>query len=132
MNDTTQASKDLPITIPVIEEQVTFKVQSQETGKVRITKQVREEVVEVDEPVTYEKVDIERVPINEYVDTPPSVRYEEDVTIIPVLREVMVKRILLVEELHVRKTKETSSEKRQFTLRKEEVQIQRDPKKEEY
>ena len=130
MNDSNQPSEDSPVKIPVIEEYISHEVQRHETGKIRVTKHVHEEVVDVDESVTYEKADVERVPINEYVDTLPlPVRHEDDVIIVPVLKEVLVKRILLVEELHIRKTKETQHDTRQVTLRKEEVRVHRDEKK---
>ena len=125
MSDANQPIED-SVTIPVVEEYIDYDVQRKETGKVRITKQVREEVVDVDESTTYERAEIERIPVNEYVDVVPEVRQEGEVMVVPVLREVMVKRVLLVEELHIRKTKETQHNTRQVTLRKEEVQIHRD------
>ena len=126
MNDSEQKPQGESITIPVVEEYIHYETQSRETGKVRISKQVNEEVVEVDETVTYEEATIEHVPINRYVDTLPPVRYEGEVTIIPVLKEVIVKRTFLVEEIHVRKTKRTEHDRQSVTLRKEEVQIHRD------
>lgn len=129
MEDSPNQSKkvDSSINIPVIEEHVRFTTQQRETGKVRITKQVHEDTVDVDESVTHEKVEIERVPINQYVDeAPPSVRYEDDVMIVSVLEEVVVKRLLLVEELHVRKIRETETDKKEIILRKETVQVHRD------
>ena len=115
------------VKVPVIEEHVRYTTQQRQTGKVRITKQVHEDIIDVDESVTHEKVEIERVPVNQYVDeAPPSVRYENDVMIVSVLEEVLVKRLLLVEELHVRKIQETETDKKELTLRKETVEIHRD------
>ena len=126
MNDA-ELTSEKSITIPVIEESISYEVHEQETGKVRITKQVHEETVEVNDTITHERVLVERVPKNQYVDVlPPPVRYEGDVMIVPVLREVVVKRLLLVEEVHVRKMKKTTTDRRQVTLRKEEVQVHRD------
>ena len=129
MNDNDFQSEASSEKIPVIEEHVHYDVQRKEIGKVRITKHVREEVVDVDESVTLETANVERVSVNEYVETlPPPVRYEGDVTIVPVLKEVLVKRMLLVEELHITKKKETQHDTRQVTLRREEVNIHRDKK----
>ena len=126
MDDSDPKPTEDSTSIPVIQESINYKTQSQESGKVRITKKVREELVEVEESTTYETADINRVPINQYVDElPPPVRYEDDVMIIPVLKEVIVKRVLLVEELHIKKTKETKIDKRTVPLREEEVQIDR-------
>ena len=99
-----------------------------ETGRVNIYKDVHEEDVTVDVPTVHEEVNVERVPVNEYVESaPPSVRYEGDVMIIPVLHEelVLVKRLKLVEELHVTKRKIETHEAQHVTLRKEEVNVDR-------
>ena len=117
-----------PDYIPVVEEQVRINKKTVETGRVNIYKDVHEEDVTVDVPTVHEEVNVERVPVNEYVETaPPSVRYEGDVMIIPVLHEelVLVKRLKLVEELHVTKRKIETHEAQHVTLRKEEVNVNR-------
>ncbi len=52
-----------------------------------------------------EEVDIHRVPVNEYVDVAPPIRYEDDRIIIPVVEEVLLveKRLLVKEEVVVTK-----------------------------
>lgn len=114
--------------IPVVEEQVRINKKTVETGSVHVYKDVHEENVTVDVPTIHEEVNVERVEINEYVDSaPPSVRYEGDVMIIPVLHEelVLVKRLKLVEELRVTKRKIETHEAQHVTLRKEEVNVNR-------
>jgi uncharacterized protein (TIGR02271 family) len=121
-----QAAREM--TIPVIEESVQVDKRVVESGAVRITKVVSEQDVPVDIPLIHEEHDIQRVPVNEYVDTPPPpVRYEGDTMIIPVVREVLVvqKRLLVVEELHITKTQVEQHDTQQITLRKEEVIIER-------
>jgi uncharacterized protein (TIGR02271 family) len=116
------------ITIPVIEEQVQIDKKVVESGGVRITKVVSEQEVPVDIPLIHEEHDIQRIPINQYVETlPPPIRYEGDTMIIPVMREVLVveKRLLLVEELHVTKSQVHKQETQHITLRKEEVIVER-------
>ncbi|MCC9138014.1 YsnF/AvaK domain-containing protein [Pontibacter silvestris] len=123
------ASETVPSdTIPVIEEQLKVKKQVVETGTVHVSKSVHEDNVTVNVPTVHEEVDVERVEINEFVETtPPPVRYEGDKMIIPVLREVsvVVKKIQLVEEWHITKRKVETHEPQQVTLRKEEVNINR-------
>jgi uncharacterized protein (TIGR02271 family) len=121
--------EDRTETIPVIEEQVEVSKQTVETGRVRISKGVREEEVDIDLPTTSEEVSVERVEVNKYVETaPPPVRYEGETMIIPVVREVMVveKKILVVEELHVTKRQVKTHDTQRITLRKEEVNVNRD------
>jgi uncharacterized protein (TIGR02271 family) len=114
--------------IPVIEEQLQVGKKVVETGSVRINKIVREEEVTVETPVVVEKLDIERIPINQYVESaPPAVRYEGDVMIVPILEEVVVveKRLRLVEELRITKRQEHTQVSQPVILRKEEVTVDR-------
>ena len=115
------------ITIPVIEEQLKVDKKVIET-KVHVSKVVHENVENYSIPYTEEKVSVERVPKNEFIDSlPPAIRYEGDVMIISVLKEVPVieKRVMLVEELRVTKTKTEKTETHQLSLRKEEVEVKR-------
>ena len=114
--------------IPVVEEQLHIGKQVVETGKVRISKKVTEQPTPVSIPLVREQYDIERVAVNQVVDTPPpAMRYEGDTTIIPVLREVMVvqKRYEIMEEIRITKRKTESTDTQQVMLRKEEVNIER-------
>jgi uncharacterized protein (TIGR02271 family) len=78
-------------------------------------------------PTIQEEVNVERIPINQYVATPPAVRYEGDTMIMPILQEVLVveKRLLLVEEVRITKTQTETRTPQQVTLRKEEIHLQR-------
>lgn len=113
--------------IPVIEEQIQVGKQVVETGKLRITKTIHEEAQQVDLPLLQEEFSVERVPINEYVDTPPATRVEGDTTIYPVLKEVLVieKKLVLVEEVRITKRQQIAHDPQHIILRKEEVTVDR-------
>ena len=114
--------------IPVVQEQVIISKRVVETGKVLISKKVSEEQTSVSVPLMHEQYDVERVPVNEVVDTPPpAMRYEGDTTIIPVLREVMVvqKRYEILEEIRITRPKNETTDTQQVRLRKEEMSIDR-------
>ncbi|MGY2131608.1 YsnF/AvaK domain-containing protein [Hymenobacter sp. HD11105] len=115
------------VTIPVVEEQVQINKDVVETGRIRVSKSVHEEQRIVDVPTIQEEVHVERIPINQYVATPPAVRYEGDTMIMPILQEVLVveKRLLLVEEVRITKTQTETRTPQQVTLRKEEIHLQR-------
>jgi uncharacterized protein (TIGR02271 family) len=113
--------------IAVIEEQIQVDKKVVETGVVTIVKRVHEDRQIVDLPVTREEITVERIAINQYVETAPSVRYEGDTMIVPVLQEVLVKRLLLVEEVHVIKHRVQTNESQEVTLRKEEIVVDRTP-----
>lgn len=116
-----------PLVIPIVEEQAFFNKQVVETGKVRISKQVSEHEELIDVPLLHEEVSIERVPVNRYVDKAPAVRHEGDVMIISVVQEqlVMQKRLVLIEELRVRKQMVETHQPQSVTLRKERVDVTR-------
>ena len=113
--------------IPIVQEEVVFNKRIVETGKVRISKQIKEYEEIVDEPLLREEVAVERVPINQFIETAPKVRQEGDIMIIPVVQEQVFvqKRLVLVEELHVRKQVFEAHQPQRVILRKEEVDIKR-------
>jgi stress response protein YsnF len=83
------------VRIPVIEETVLITRELVETGRVRLTKTVEERQHILPLDLRHEQVEVQHVPINQFLpdDAPaPDSRREGDTLIIPVLREVMVKR----------------------------------------
>lgn len=120
-------AEKLTNTIPVIEEQVHVGKKIIEKGRVRIIKTVHEEEAVVEAPLIEEKVNVERIAINQYIETPPPVRYEGDIMIIPVVQEVVVieKRLMLVEEIRVNKEQIQTNVSQTIILRKEEVKVER-------
>ena len=115
------------IVIPVIEEQIVVDKYVVEKGKVRVSKRVTEHEELIDEPVFHEEVKVERVAINKVIDVAPEIRREGDLLIIPVVEEQLFvqKRLVLVEELRVRKETVETHQPQTVTLLKEHVEITR-------
>ena len=113
--------------VPVMAEELAVQKRVVETGKVRITKVVHERETLVDEPLFHDKVAITRVPIQRVVDGPVPVREENGTTIISIVEEVLVveKRLMLKEELHIRKRRVETHQPQQVTLRREEARVER-------
>ncbi len=84
-------------------------------------KEVVEEQVNIPVELLQENIEIQRVPINMEVDSFPEIRHEGDVTIIPIVREeaVIVKKLILVEEIKLTKKSSTETQFVQDTVRKE-------------
>ena len=113
------------ISIPVIHETVTVAKTEIETGRIRIAKKVTEENQELNIPLQHEEIDIQTVPVNQYVEViPEPVRYEGDTMIIPVLKEVSVIRVLLEKEIRITKKRVETSDAQNVSLRKEEIIIE--------
>jgi len=125
--------QDEPIVVPVLVEELDVQKRAVETGKVRITKIVREHETLVDEPLVRDNVAISRVPMQRVVDGPIPMREEHGTTIISVVEEVLVveKRWMLREEIHIRKQRTETHQPQPITLRSEEIQIERVPHAEE-
>ena len=113
--------------IPVIQEELAIGKRVVETGRVRISKRISEREELVDAPILQEEVTVERVPLNLFVESQPPVRQEGDAIIIPVVEEQIIvqKKLLLVEELRVRKQIVEKHEPQTVNLLKEEVEIKR-------
>ena len=126
------AATEGPRVLPIIEERAVVHREIVETGRVRLTRRMHETNEEISVPVQHDEVDVERVPINQTLPAgalPPATRYEGDVLIIPVVREVAVveTRLLVVEELRVTKRQVTTTHTEPVHLRREELLIERIP-----
>ncbi|HYD30600.1 MAG TPA: YsnF/AvaK domain-containing protein [Azospirillaceae bacterium] len=99
------------------------------TGIVRVNKRITQEEQEIDEPQSVEKVEVERVPVDRWVDAPEPVRQEGDTTIIPLHEEVavVVKRLKVVEEVRMTRHRSTHHRRSCITLRRAEADIERLP-----
>ena len=113
--------------IPLVEEELRVDKQPVTAGKVSVHTVVDafEEVVR--ETLESERVEVSRVSINREVQTAPAVRTEGDMLIIPVLEEVLVveKRLVLKEELHVRRLVSEENVEIPMTVRKQRAVVER-------
>jgi uncharacterized protein (TIGR02271 family) len=111
--------------IPRVEERLRVGKRRVETGKVTVHKTVHEHQETVDQPLVAESVEVERVPINRYIEQPVGIRQEGDVTIVPVLEEVLVvdKKLLLKEEVRITRRRTERHDPRTVVLRREEIEV---------
>lgn len=115
--------------IPIIEETLQVDERKITTGKVR----VRTVVDVIDDlakaSLEEETFEVTRVPIDRQVDEAPTIRTENDVTIIPIMEEILVveKRLVLKEELHIRKRITTENVEVPVTRRKQRAIVERLP-----
>jgi stress response protein YsnF len=111
--------------IPVLEEVVTVGKRTVTTGVTTVEKQVHSQDYIVSESLRTQGATVERVPFDVEVDAanPPQVRTENGLTIIPVLEERLVveKRLVLKEELHIRRFVDETPSTQEVTLRTESV-----------
>lgn len=112
--------------LTIVEEQARVSVVRQDAGGLRV--RVVTEDAATFQPVALEaeQVEIERHPVGREIETVPDVRKEGDVTIIPVVEEraVVVTRLFLVEEIHLRRTRRTETVEVPVTLRRQRAVVE--------
>jgi uncharacterized protein (TIGR02271 family) len=115
--------------IPVIVEEARIHKERRVTGKVRLRKIVHHEEQTVDEPLLKERVSVERVTIDQWVDEAPPIRNEGETLVVPVVEEVLVveKRLRLREEIRLTWHQEEEHEPQRLVVRREEVRVERVP-----
>lgn len=99
-----------------------------EKGRVRIRTVVDESTRWVTDSLTSEHVLIEHVAIDREVEAVPPIRQEGDTTVIPVVDEILVleRRLVLKEELHVRKERRVQRIEEPVTLRTMRAVVERE------
>ena len=114
--------------IPLVEERLSVTKRQVESGRLRVRISVEEREERVPVALAHDEVEIERIPKNIAVSEIPGVRLEGNVTIVPVVEEVVVveKRLVLVEEIHVRRKSATRTEEIPVMVRSEQASIERD------
>lgn len=99
------------------------------TEQVFIGTRTTERLESIDIELQHESYDIERVAIGRAITEVPATRQEGDVTIIPVIAEEIViqRRLILKEEIRVRKVVRLERHLEDVALRSQHVEIRRVP-----
>jgi uncharacterized protein (TIGR02271 family) len=113
--------------IPLVEETVRVGKREVQGGAVRVRTVVDtvEELARAE--LRGEKVDVTRVPVDREIDRAPEIRTENGVTVIPIVEEILVveKRLVLKEELHVRRQETTEIVEVPVTVRRQRAVVER-------
>ena len=123
---TNSSKRDRQI-IPVVEEQAVVLKRKKLTEGVRVRTVVHAAQEVIDEPLATEDIEVERTPLDRWVDAPVPVRHEGDTTIVTLVEEVVVveKRLRATEEIRITKRRSVRHEPQQITLRREEAVVER-------
>ena len=120
-------NKDASKVIPIIEEELLVEKRVVESGGVTVSKHVHEHEEVIDEPLRQEQVTVEHHPVNQRVETAPSIRREGTILIIPIVEEVLVieKQLVLKEEIHITMQQTEVRQPQTVKLRREEAIVER-------
>lgn len=97
------------LTVPLHAEEVAVSRRQVAGDTVRVSAVTREKERLLDETLTHERVEVERIPIGLPIDVVPPVREEGDTTIFSVVEEIVVieRRLILKEEVRIRRLRTT-------------------------
>lgn len=111
--------------IPIVEERIEIDRREKTGRTISVTTRPAVEEVRISEPVIREEVSVERVPVGKVVAKAPPIREEDDLTIVPVVEERIrvVTELVLVEEIHLRRSRRHVLHEETVTRRITDVKI---------
>lgn len=113
--------------LPLVEENLVTQRRTVETGTVRVRTvlQQREEVARAE--IYRQAVSVEHIAVNREIDEVPVPWEDGDVLVIPVVEEILVveKRLILREEVRVRRRREVDQIEQPISLRSMEALVER-------
>ena len=100
-----------------------------ETGRVRVAKVTHTRDQLIDETLGRTAVEVNRVPINRLIEKMPVIKEDGDLTIIPIVEETFVvqRRLMLKEEVHIRRVRTTERFQQTVKLRYQTAEVTRAP-----
>ena len=113
----------------LLAEDATVSRQLVETGRVRVAKVTRTRDHHIDELLARTSFEVDRVPIGRVIDAIPPIKEDGDLTIVPIVEETVVveRRLMLKEELHIRRVQTSEHYRQTVKLRYQTAEVTRIP-----
>ena len=113
------------IVIELAEEQLSVTREQVSDGRVRVTRSTVEHDEAINLLLNRERVEVVHVAKGQRIEEMPEIREENGVLIVPVVEEEIevIRRLVLREELHIRKISEQVPYEDVVTLRKQQVSV---------
>ena len=124
----TRHSDDAEV-ILMLEEQLRVVKQQIETGRVRVRIVTETDTTIANAELQSESFEVERIPIGRHISDFPEIVDDGDTMIVPVIEEVLVveKRLILKEELHIRRLRSSKTIEQPVVLRRQRAEVERLP-----
>ena len=113
------------VRIPLAAERLQMGTRLRHTGIVRVSTRVERRTTVVDLPLRRQRVEIRRRRVDRFVDRPPDVRREGDTLIVPIVEEVVITRLKVVEEVAIRLRRSVERRPQRVELRRERAIVER-------
>jgi uncharacterized protein (TIGR02271 family) len=116
-----------PDTLQLFAEEAHVLRRTVESGRVRIATVTHTRDHLVDELLARTNVEVERVPIGRVIDAIPPIGGDADHTVIPIVEETVVveRKLVLKEELHIRRKRTTERYQETVKLRHQTAEVTR-------
>jgi len=111
--------------IPIVEEAAHVERTVVETGAVRVRVHTERRTEAIDEPTLLRGVSVERVARDTLVEERRDPWMDGDVVVVPVYRDIVVRKTLLVEEVRLTPTVSVQPERQSFELTSESAVFER-------
>lgn len=114
--------------LPIVQEEASISKRVVETGRVTLHTVVDSREETLNETLSRTDVDVARIAIGRFVETPPSIEERDGVTVVPIIEERLVveKRLFLVEEIHLARRTTLEPVSQTITLRSTRAVIERE------
>jgi stress response protein YsnF len=112
--------------VPLLEERVQIEKVAVETDHVRVRTIVEKRTDIIDEVLKTGWLDVSHVRLDREVSELPEPRQEGDTLIVSIVEERLVKRLFLVEEVHVTRSSNTESVTMPVSLRRMRAVVEQD------
>ena len=119
------------VVVPIYQEQASITKRHIVTGRVKVSRVTHQSEKLLTETLAQQKVTVDRIPIGKLIKAVPKIREEGDVIIIPIVEEIPVveHRLVLIEEVWVRRVRSKENHQERVILRCQEAVVTRDPVK---
>lgn len=117
---------DGAMAVPLAAEELRVSTRENVTGRVRVRTVLDVTKEMVRQELESEHLTVTRVPVDQLIEAAPPIRTEGDVTIIPIVEEILVveTRLVLKEEVHIRRTSTKEFVEQPVTLRKQRAVVE--------
>jgi stress response protein YsnF len=114
------------VRVPLVEERVQVEKVEVETDRVRVRTVVDEHSEIIEQVLQTGRLDVRHIPLDQEVAEAPAPRQDGDTLIVSIVEERLVKRLFLVEEVHITQSSHAEAVRVPVSLRRMRAVVEQD------
>ncbi len=114
------------VRVPLVEERVQIEKVEVETDRVRVRTIVDEHSENVEQVLQTGRLDVRHIPLDQEVAEAPAPRQDGDTLIVSIVEERLVKRLFLIEEVHITQSSHAEAVSVPVSLRRMRAVVEQD------